>query len=788
MKSVAMSALLGGVLSVAFYLLMQMIYPIVPIKMIGLISFVFTLGTVHFLIVMNTKGFIDFWNVGTPAIEKLYSLPKDQSVSSLGYKQRNYSFYRVDGSTSDDQDEGDVDNILSYLLKFYSFSVVYGPADLNSDSPKMVYRLGVIHQGKCDLALVFPERVQEISLGEYTEGLSGESRIFHGKKQGLGDPAVVMAGEFSYLPLVVDRFNVADSKLLEGFKTRFGQNIQVIMHSFACPIGKKEKRQIGTIGLIESMLSRKWIKKGMEDIEAKEEVGKDLDGLALVQTILWFRFKTGEFSPSVLKKQVQVVVGEHLDLTTLSPYEALNQFVGFLPWLGTVVNSKTGSGTVLEKESAAKVLKQNPRWCGNRGGTKFLIPGTGPNYQLKFSPFESGENYNILIAGTSGSGKSVLLGQMIMDHLSEDPENDCIAVEFGGSFANLAEKTGGQFIDKESDFKLSPFPSEDANSHELGNLLDTSFSLIFNFLLEVQPEKRLEPAMREMFNEAFMGVADRNRIFHVISEMILALDARKDSEMLYKEAQKALRDSLLSLKALVKQQEFLGDSQGYTQRLLVFDLDGFGSNEVRSLVGLIRLMIQERMFKRNRVGKTLVVYDEAHYYLLTSDQTLNLLGVSVQQDLRVSRKHLTCIAIATQCLEDYGKSSIAQNTSHKILLKVPGVPAKKDLPVGLHIPERDVEVIRTFRAAKSQGYSSLWLSTLSDKGAQSVILGLRVEKKLLYLLISDKKAKLQMRRAVERLGLKGIGELVEKLDAVREELVWPGGEVWDDVMDELGAA
>jgi len=782
--------LLGASLATGLLLfgIMHAIYPIFTFgQMVGF-SFLVGALAIYGLVFKNTSGFLDFALAGTPAIEKLYSVPRHREAQKIKRLGKHYSFYLIPTATADDQDRGELVDVLRYLLTHHAFSAVYTARDHQSHSPEMAYRIAIQHRKpRCDFATIFPGRVEPISFETYMAGFNEDRHaVFFAQKRGFGDPGVVHCGNHVYQPVVIDRMHAADANIIEQLKAFLGADIQVICHVRSAPVDAKEAAKIRVINNLEAMIPKALLRDGKAEIDRKSALTRNLDHLVLMQSILWLRYCKDRFEPDVLFKRVRVFLDQTMQVVSIPPYQSLQNFIAFLPWLQTkMVTSKTGAGTTLDIDSATAALTHYHRWPGTSRGTRFQIPGTEPRFEVSFNLFESGENYNAIIAGTSGSGKSVLLGQILKDHLDQSEDNDAIVIEFGGSFSNLAECLDGVYVERESDFRLSPFPSNDAPEEEWPVLLATSFSLIFNFLLENQPEAALYPTMLELFIEAYADLDQRDEIHHVLDGMVSYLRDKAVAEAIYTQSKEALIDALISLKAVVGQQRFLGNPNHQTSRFTVFDLEGYGEGEVRSLVGLIRLLVQEKMVKPLRRGKTLVIYDEAHYYIKTSDRQLNVLGQDIQRDMRVSRKHGTALLVATQSLSDYRGSVLAENASHHLIMRCQGIPEPEQMPVGVEITPDETSQIQSFRPARSQGYSSLFLRTLSPTGIQRCFLGLRVPPKMLYLLISDKAAKACMRKARTDLGFDGIELLVDALLEVNPTFVWPGSGAWQTTVDQI---
>lgn len=82
--------------------IMSAIYPVFTFgQMVG---FSFCMGALagYGLVFKNTAGFLDFAHAGTPAIEKLFSVPRNFEAKHVKRLGKHYSFYRIPTATVND--------------------------------------------------------------------------------------------------------------------------------------------------------------------------------------------------------------------------------------------------------------------------------------------------------------------------------------------------------------------------------------------------------------------------------------------------------------------------------------------------------------------------------------------------------------------------------------------------------------------------------------------------------------------------------------------------------------
>ena len=97
---------------------------------------------------------------------------------------------------------------------------------------------------------------------------------------------------------------------------------------------------------------------------------------------------------------------------------------------------------------------------------------------MNWSPFDSNTNYNVAIAGASGSGKSVLMQEIITQHLSEGAR--VVVVDVGGSYRKIADLLGGVFIefDPANPKSMNPFQEVAGDEEDQSQALNMISDLV----------------------------------------------------------------------------------------------------------------------------------------------------------------------------------------------------------------------------------------------------------------------------------------------------------------------
>ena len=113
---------------------------------------------------------------------------------------------------------------------------------------------------------------------------------------------------------------------------------------------------------------------------------------------------------------------------------------------------------------AADLLPLEMPWTGTPRSPQILIE-TPYRQLIPFSPFDPDfSDANMLIAGASGHGKSMMTGQLLLQAARQDTRVSII--ERGDSYRNLVEYMGGEMITMalDSDQTLNPWDLEAGES------------------------------------------------------------------------------------------------------------------------------------------------------------------------------------------------------------------------------------------------------------------------------------------------------------------------------------
>lgn len=265
---------------------------------------------------------------------------------------------------------------------------------------------------------------------------------------------------------------------------------------------------------------------------------------------------------------------------------------------------------------------------------------------------QTDHNYNVCIAGQSGSGKSVFMQELMVSTLGIGGK--VFVLDFGRSFERTCKLLKGQHIefDLRRPISLNPF-LKIPNGH-----LDEDAALRHEMLAAIKPilqvmvaptkgtedkhNSRLERALKDAWNRYKQATT----IDHIYQSLIV------DPNPNYRE----LGDMLFSF---TREGDYGKFFSGKTQASLDGDLVVIETDHLRSfphlmavLVQMMILQINQTMARGNRQQPFLIIIDEA-WKLLTGKDT----GAFISEITRTARKYKGGLVLGTQHLKDYFKEA-----------------------------------------------------------------------------------------------------------------------------------
>lgn len=262
-------------------------------------------------------------------------------------------------------------------------------------------------------------------------------------------------------------------------------------------------------------------------------------------------------------------------------------------------------------------------------------------------------NYNAVVAGTSGSGKSVLTQEIVTSVLATGGR--VWVFDIGKSYETCVELAKGQFIDfekaREAEQKLCLNPL-DMMGEDPAETLDEVAQIIAAMANGSAP---MEMTAMELVKVNIAAVVQKARSegrIAQLSDLVLQLMATRDA---------ALHDVAVRLSPFAAGGRFASWFEGkanvnFEAALVVLEMEALANKPVlKSAVLLICIMrILQEIRTRPRSEKKLIVIDEA-WRLLTGES-----GVFIEWACRTLRKYGAGIVCISQSMEDFRMSGTAR--------------------------------------------------------------------------------------------------------------------------------
>ncbi len=335
-------------------------------------------------------------------------------------------------------------------------------------------------------------------------------------------------------------------------------------------------------------------------------------------------------------------------------------------------------------------------WMGHKE-PRILLRNRRGNI-LGFDPFSSTlTNFNQIISGGSGSGKSYLTNIMILHLLKENPK--VFILDIGGSYRKISETLSGQYIPlgADSQISLNPFDLVDNSPEAIDQKIKFMTSLV--------------ELMTKEDESSGIGKLERSEIEQMIKEILRDEQEPRLSHL----REKLLQNQEPALKRMGKiLGPWCGDSPfgkfvdtktnlELQSRIVCFDLKGLESQPDLQAVCLFLITdLIWREVQKDRISQKFVVFDEC-WRLLENEAGSRFIA----EVFRTFRKYKASAIAISQTMDDFAKSKVASailpNSSVKWVLKQTGgnIPHLKEI---LLLNERETKLVESVTSKK--GYFS----------------------------------------------------------------------------------
>lgn len=402
----------------------------------------------------------------------------------------------------------------------------------------------------------------------------------------------------------------------------------------------------------------------------------------------------------------------------------------------------------LTSEHAARLLPVFGDWKGTSGSVLHFVSRAGQH--MTFDLFDSGTNYNAVIAAQSGSGKSFLANDLICAYLAAGAQ--VWTIDIGGSYRNLCETLQGEYIDFEGGLPicLNPFGLVVDFDEEAAMLVTLVAAM-------AAPSEPLSDFQRAELTKALTAIWMARGHAMSIDDIASALAAHED---------RRVRDIAAQLFPFTADgawgRYFVGqNSVSFTNRFTVLELEGLrGQRDLQRIV-LLQLIyqIQQAMYGGDRARRKIVLIDEA-WDLLDDGEV----GRFIEHGYRRMRKYGGAAITVTQSVADLFQSAtgkaIADNSANMLLLgqradAIDRVAEARQLPLSGF----GVETLKSVHTVPGR-YSEVFLIADSGQGIGRLVVD--PFSRLLYSTRPDDVARL---KAARSMGLGTAEAIASMIDA-----------------------
>lgn len=289
------------------------------------------------------------------------------------------------------------------------------------------------------------------------------------------------------------------------------------------------------------------------------------------------------------------------------------------------------------------------------------------NGLVSFNPFDpSLPNYNSLVTGSSGAGKSFLNNCILMQELARNLR--VFIIDIGGSYKKLTESLDGQYleINLSDEYRINPFDIPDPSKEPSNQKIKSLLAVIESMVAE-DDKSKLPKLERVLLEKAIIELYRKKREkseIPVLSELAKSLENSKElsmqsiAKMLYMWTGERPYGRLLDGKGKLRTDA----------SICTFDLKGLSSYpDLQSVMILILTDFILTQVEGDKVNKKRIILDEA-WELLKSSAAAGFMEYCA----RTLRKTGSGITFITQGVEEIVSSpigsAILNNTATKFIM------------------------------------------------------------------------------------------------------------------------
>ncbi|MDZ4660413.1 MAG: ATP-binding protein [Pseudomonadota bacterium] len=321
------------------------------------------------------------------------------------------------------------------------------------------------------------------------------------------------------------------------------------------------------------------------------------------------------------------------------------------------------------------------------------------NGLVSFNPFDPGlPNYNALVTGSSGAGKSFLNNCILLQELARGLR--VFIIDIGGSYQKLTESLDGQYleINLTDNYKLNPFhltnPQEEPSNQKLKSIL-----AIIECMVAENDKVKLAKLDRALLERA---VIELYRSRRPKGEIPTLTDLAKYLSVFEEDSMRAI-SKMLYLWTGERPYGRLLDGQGGLRtdaNICTFDLKGLSSHpDLQSVMILILTDFILSQVESDKVNRKRIILDEA-WELLKSEAAAGFMEYCA----RTLRKTGSGITFITQGVEEIVASpigaAILNNTATKFVMLQRG--DSEILAQALKLNEQELNLVHSLQQRKGE--------------------------------------------------------------------------------------
>lgn len=385
-------------------------------------------------------------------------------------------------------------------------------------------------------------------------------------------------------------------------------------------------------------------------------------------------------------------------------------FLNSLPLFPTVESiGLTHRYKTMAANQAAQFMPIMEDWQGTR--TPIVMLTTRRGLPMPIDLYDATTNYNFLVSGDSGSGKSVIAQALLWGYLSIGAA--CYIIEIGNSFRKFCNVFGGSHLrfDEDSNICINPF----STITELNEEIEILTSIVATM---IAPRDDVDDYRRALIREAIRSVFGKLGTRMTPTDIQEFLFAQEDEDNVQQEMGKMMSEFCQSG---AYGHWFNGPANiDLGARLVVLELEDLISKDsLRRVVELALIQrVSREMYERRPGQKKVLFIDEA-------SETLNGPGMEqfVSGAYERIRKHNGAVGVGLQDVTKLANSSsnagraVIGLSTFKFLMKQPSgtVELMREHKIMSEIGDWGYEQVKGLRTVPNL-YSEVFVASSLGKG------------------------------------------------------------------------